>query len=369
MNEDRPTALQTSIAGNTPNLPLVIGIDIGGTQIRTAVLRGSTLLSRVRLGTGEQPPPDRTIPRIFTAIQQALAEAHTSLTQIAGIGIATPGPLNNRTGVVYNPPNLPGWKGVPLRDIFVQQFNIPVFVENDANTAGLGEYMFGAGQGSNTMVYLTISTGIGGGVIIDGKILEGASGTAGELGHMSIDWHGQRCTCGNYGCLEALASGTAIARRANEAIRAGQGIELLTFARTMLEHSDVVPNQAALPTTEATEYDQVQGTEEPILVNTRTVALAADAGVPLARTIITNAAEALGAGLVNIIHIFNPELIVLGGGVTQMGALLMEPALRVIQERTMKAPREDVRIVLAQLGAEVGLIGAGALIYYYNRGM
>ena len=107
----------------------------------------------------------------------------------------------------------------------------------------------------------------------------------------------------------------------------------------------------------------MQGTEEPILVNTRTVALAADAGVPLARTIITNAAEALGAGLVNIIHIFNPELIVLGGGVTQMGALLMEPALRVVQERTMKAPREDVRIVLAQLGAEVGLIGAGALIY------
>lgn len=368
-------------------LPLVVGVDLGGTQIRTAVLRGPTLLSRVGLLTGEDPAPDRILPRIFTAIQEALGKAGATLEQVAGIGIAAPGPLDYRTGVIFTPPNLAGWDRVPLRDIFTEQFHIPIFVENDAHTAGLGEYMFGAGRGANNIVYLTISTGIGGGVIIDGEILEGANGTAGELGHMTIDWHGERCNCGNIGCLESIASGTSIARKANEAIQAGEGIELLAFARTMLRHSSTVPDRSALPT-QGDDASTVElhsslfkghgelkaggqtGSEqqgESLHVNARTVALAAEAGVPLARAIIQNAAEAIGVGLVNIIHCFNPEIIILGGGVTQMGPMLMEPALRVIQERAMKFPRESVRIVQAQLGADVGLIGAGALIYYHKN--
>ena len=218
------------------------------------------------------------------------------------------------------------------------------------------------------MVYLTISTGIGGGIIIDGKILEGANGTAGELGHMTIDWKGERCNCGNIGCLEYLASGTAIARYANEAIIAGQGADLLAFASTMLEHTATVPDQAALPmhdpnTRPLDEYDELSGEVEPLLVNARTVARAAEAGIPLARDIITHAAEALGVGLVNIIHIYNPEIIILGGGVMQMGRMLMEPALRIVQERAMKAPRDSARIALAQLTRNAGLVGAGALIY------
>src|SRR5437588_2952514 len=176
------------------------------------------------------------------------------------MGIAVPGPLDYRTGVIFTPPNLAGWDGVPLRDLFTEQFHIPVFVENDAHTAGLGEYMFGAGRGNRYMVYLTISTGIGGGIIIDGKILEGANGTAGELGHMTIDWKGERCNCGNIGCLEYLASGTAIARYANEAIIAGQGPDLLAFASTMLEHTDTVPDPSALPTSDAAEEDDLEET-------------------------------------------------------------------------------------------------------------
>jgi len=358
------------------NLPLVIGVDLGGTQMRTAVLRGATLLSRVGLLTGENPTPDRIIPRIYNAIEQALIEAHTTLDQIAGIGIGAPGPLDNRTGIVFAPPNLPGWDRVPLRDIFQEHFKIPIFVENDANAAGLGEYMFGAGRGSKDMVYLTVSTGIGGGVIINGQIMEGASGTAAELGHMTIDWQGERCNCGNIGCLEYLASGTAIARMANEAIAAGQGAELLAFARTMFEHTDTVPDRSALPTSDATEEDDLEenvlsfGETVPLHlhVNARTVARAAEANIPLARAIIARAAEALGVGLVNIIHIFNPEMIILGGGVTQMGPMLMEPVLHVVQERAMKVPRDAVRIVLAQLGTNTGLVGAGALIYYHNLG-
>jgi glucokinase len=218
-------------------------------------------------------------------------------------------------------------------------------------------------------------------VIADGKLLRGANGTAGELGHMTIDWHGERCTCGNIGCLEYIASGTSIARRANQAIQAGEGAELLTFARTMLRHSSTVADQSALPThsydpttvelhISALEEEEdtlanalQQEEEEDLQVNARTVALAAEAGIPLARAIIQHTAEALGVGFVNIIHIFNPDMIIVGGGVTQMGPMLMEPALRIVQERAMKAPREAVQIVQAQLGTNVGLIGAGALVY------
>ncbi len=339
---------------NEDKLPLVVGVDLGGTQLRAAVLRGATLISRVGLLTGENPVPDRIIPRMFHAVRQAITEAQVSPDQIAGIGIGAPGPLNARTGVVFDPPNLPGWNNVPLRDLFNEEFSLPVFVENDANAGALGEYMFGAGQNCTDLVYLTISTGIGGGIISEGRILDGATGTAGELGHITIDWRGERCNCGNIGCLEVIASGTAIARQANEAIAMGKGDELLTFALAHPEHDK----------TANTPIDNEIAAATPLHVNTRTVAEAAKAGIPLARKIINKAAEALGVGLVDIIHIFNPEIIILGGGVSQMGDLLLEPALHIVATRTMNVPRETVRIVLAKLGNDVGLIGAGALIYY-----
>src|SRR6266566_1014627 len=220
MSEETPS-MRAPLAGaltnnSTQNLPVVIGVDLGGTQIRAAVLRGAELISRVAQLTGEDTAPEHLIPRIFNAIRQALDEARTTLEQVAGIGIATPGPLDHRTGIIYSPPNMPGWNGIPLRDLFYEHYQVPTYVENDANAAALGEFMFGAGHGCKNIVYLTLSTGIGGGIIIDGKLVEGASGIAGELGHMTIDWQGVRCSCGNIGCLEAMASGTAIARRANE---------------------------------------------------------------------------------------------------------------------------------------------------------
>jgi len=385
MSEETP-AMRAPLAGaltnNEPrNLaarPVVIGVDLGGTQIRAAVLRGAELISRVAQLTGEDTAPEHLIPRIFNVIRQALDEARTTLDQVAGIGIATPGPLDHRTGIVYAPPNMPGWDRVPLRDIFEQHFSpaskggdasqLRIFVENDAHAAGLGEYLFGAGRGCSNMVYLTISTGIGGGVIVDGKIVEGANGTAGELGHMTIDRHGGRCRCGNYGCLEYLASGTAIARYANEAIAAGQGVELLEFARALQQHVQE-GNGLELPTHEAAGvgYEGSPGNLEAPRITAHMVSQAAQAGIPLARAIITNAAEAIGVGLVNVIHIFNPQVIVLGGGVTQMGPMLMEPALRIVQERTMKVPLDAVRIVLAELGGNAGLVGAGALVYYYMQ--
>jgi glucokinase len=322
-------------------LPLVVAVDLGGTQIRTAVLRGKTLYSRVGLLTGKNPTPERIIPRVYAAVQEAIDKADRGNEPIAGIGIAAPGPLDYKTGVIYTPPNLPAWRGVPLGDMMMQRFGLPVFVENDAHAAGLGEYLFGAGRGCGDMVYLTISTGIGGGIISNGRIMEGASGTAGELGHMTVDWRGERCSCGNIGCLEAIASGTAIARQANEALAAGRADDLLVFLKSQQPEAEITA---------------------------RVVAAAAAAGIISAQVIIMRAAEALGVGLVNIIHSLNPEVIVLGGGVTQMGDLLLEPALRLVRERTMSVPRTAARITLAELGVNTGLIGAGALIYYYSRG-
>src|SRR5256886_9410272 len=195
--QNKDTVADTTLSQqsfNDDQLPLVVGVDLGGTQVRTAVLRGPTLLSRVSLMTGKNPSPGRIITRVYTAIEEALSKAGTTIEQIAGIGIAAPGPLDSKTGVVFTPPNMAGWDHVPLRDLFTEHFHIPIFVENDANAGGLGEHMFGAGRGCNNIVHVTVSTGIGGGVIIDGKLLEGVSGTAGGFGTMTMDWNGLYCT-------------------------------------------------------------------------------------------------------------------------------------------------------------------------------
>jgi glucokinase len=343
---------------NNSDMPLVVGVDLGGTQIRTALLQGSKLLSRVGILTGEHPTPERIIPRIYETIDQVIFEAHVTLAQIAGIGIGAPGPLNSRSGIVFAPPNLEGWVNVPLRDALQDHFNKPAFVENDANAAALGEHMFGAGHGSQEMVYMTISTGIGGGMISNGQIVEGIFGTAGEIGHMTIDWHGERCNCGNVGCLESIASGTAIARRANQMISLGKGDDLLEFALQNQKKQSGDP-----------DLDKPRIQDTPIRVTAHTVALAAEAGVPIACEIIVRAAEGLGVGLVNIVHLFNPELIILGGSVTKIGSRLLDPAQNILQKRAMRVPRDSARIVLAELGEDVGLVGAGALIYYNEARM
>lgn len=352
--------------------PLTIGIDLGGTQIRAAILRGAQICTRASRLTGDHPTPERVLPRIHATVQEALEQAQIAVQDVAGLGVAAPGPLDNRTGTLYAPPNLLSWNAVPLKDMLGETYQVPIFVEHDANAAALGEYLFGAGQSCQEMVYLTVSTGIGGGVISNGRLLEGVNGAAAELGHITIDWQGERCACGNIGCLEALASGRAIARQANEAIAGGQGAELLAFARTMLEHTTTVPDKGALPrqdfTTRPLDSVTPAGANGPleaeVNVTSRTVARAAEAGIPLARAIITRAAEALGVGLVNILHIFSPQLIILGGGVMQMGSMLLEPALTIVQERTMRANLAGARIVQAQLGENAGLIGAGALPLY-----
>jgi glucokinase len=234
--------------------------------------------------------------------------------------------------VVTAPPNLPGWKNVPLKRLIEEALSITAFLENDANAAALGEHRFGAGRGVQNMIYVTASTGIGGGLILNGQLYSGATGAAGEIGHMTVLPWGPYCGCGNRGCLEALASGTAIARDGRELVRRG------------------VPTLIA---------ELAAG--NPERVTAKLVAEAADRGDIEAQEILTEAMTYLGMGMANLVNLFNPELIVIGGGLTNMGEGLFGPVRRAIERRAFPAAARAAQVVPAELGDDVGVLGAVAV--------
>jgi glucokinase len=347
--------------------PLMIGVDLGGTQVRAALVQDGKLLSRIGYLTQDEDGFEAVLQRIKDAIRRAAQEGGVPLERVIGIGLGAPGPLDSRTGILFAPPNLRGWHNVPLRRLLYDEFSLPVYLGNDANLAGLGEHIYGAGRGVPDMIYMTVSTGIGGGVIIGGHVLEGVSGTAGEVGHMTIDVHGPLCNCGNTGCLEVLASGTAIARRAAEVIEEGLGDTMLAVARELAAkkknpmvdqggRGSFSPKAATAPLSQEVEVDAA------------TVVEAARRGDSVAAGIMRRAAENVGVGVVNLIHLFNPALIVIGGGVSKAGPLLFEPIERIVRERAMEVPRQAVRIVRAELGENVGLLGAAANVLQHYQG-
>jgi glucokinase len=248
----------------------------------------------------------------------------------SGIGIAIAGVLDSKNGILTSSPNLPHWKNVPLKSMIEDRLHLDTFLINDANAAALGEHRFGAGIGTQNLVYLTVSTGIGGGIIIDGNLYEGSTGSAGELGHMTIDVNGPRCNCGNYGCLEVLASGTAVARGAVEHINKG-ATSLLNDMKENI--SDITAED---------------------------VAKAARQGDKLATEIIAGASYYLGIGLANIVNIFNPQVIVIGGGMSKMGGMLLTPAKEIVKRRAFKLPARTARIIRSKLGNDSGIIGTAA---------
>ncbi len=312
---------------------LVIGIDLGGTKISTALVSGAGgIIARDYRETLAAAGPDAVIGRMLDAARQVMAEADVETAQVAAVGIGAPGPLDVAAGVVVSPPNLPGWERVPLRQLIADALTIPAFLEKDANAAAMGEHLFGAGQGARHMIYVTVSTGIGSGLILDGGLYHGATSMAGEIGHTTIVPDGPRCGCGNRGCLEALASGTAVARRARE--RVAQG------APTLIA-------------------DLAEG--EPERITAKIVALAADQGDAEARQIIAEAMNYLGIGMANLVNLFNPQLIVVGGGLANIGDALFESVRRVIEQRAFRAAAAAVRVVPAKLGDDVGVLGTAAV--------
>ena len=309
-----------------------VGVDLGGTKIHTVVATPEgEVLGEDRRPTEAAEGPDAVLGRLIASIRRALASAGPPSGEIAGAGISSPGPCDPRRGVVTNAPNLPGWHEIPIARIVSEQLGVPALLENDANAACYGEFRFGAGRGHQHIVYVTLGTGIGGGIIIDGKIYEGASGAAGEVGHIIIDQDGPPCNCGGRGCLEALASGPAIARAAQAAVEAGRSPALAQLAAG-----------ASL-------------TPELVLQ-------AAEAGDEAARQVIERAGYQLGLGLVGLLNVFDPQALILGGGLLGLGDLYLEPALRLARERPFAQIVADVTIVTATLGERAGALGAAALV-------
>lgn len=314
----------------------IIGVDLGGTNIVVGAMSES---GDRQIGFRSEPTMaeqgvesvvQRMASMVDETIEMVIREAGVTRKAIAGVGIGAPGPLNREKGIVVVAPNL-GWRDYPLRDEISKRVGLPATLDNDANCATLGEWWQGAARGARHVVGLTIGTGIGGGIIIDGRLHHGASDVAGEIGHTTIDVNGRYCRCGNYGCLEAYASGPAIAQRAREALERDEISSLPS-----LVDGDVSRLTAA------DVYD------------------AAKQGDALAREIVRDTATFLGSGIANLLNVFNPDVVVIAGGVTQAGEPLFDPLRAEVRRRAFRPAVEACRIVPGELPGTAGVVGAVA---------
>jgi len=306
----------------------IIGVDLGGTQLRAALAdEAGTLHEEIRVRTAAEAGPAAVIDQIAESIAHVRASAPADAA-ILGVGIGSPGPLDPYEGVVFTQPNMTGWTNVPLRDLLAERTGLPVELGNDANAAALGEWYFGSGVGLRNLVYITVSTGIGGGVIADGRLLLGHKGAGAEVGHHIIDW----ATGASW---EDLAAGPGLAAAAAEA--------MIGDPRSLLH-----------------------GMATPETVTAVEVAEAAAAGDQLSQRLLDREGELIGIGLVNMLFLYSPEIILLGGGVVVHNPQLIERAKLVIQERTFDVYRE-VPVQLAALGGRAGLLGAVALFLHMRE--
>ncbi|MDP8908019.1 MAG: ROK family protein [Chloroflexota bacterium] len=306
-----------------------IAVDLGGTNIRVAVVTSAGQLShRHAIATEAVDGPDAVIARMAALIDTVATDA--GLGANVPVGVASPGPLDTRTGVVLFTPNLPGWLNVPLVAKLASATRRRVAFANDGNCGALGEVRFGAAKGVDHLVYIALGTGIGGGVVTDGHLIDGFRGLGGEVGHVVVAMDGPRCTCGAIGCLEAFASGWAIQREANLIARTAEGAEIVRLAAGGPMHAGVV-------------------------------AAAAQGGDPAALQILGRAGRALGAAMGAFANIFNPQAIVIGGGVAHLGELLLEPARVAMAGYSFVDARHDLTISYSSLGDDTALFGAGAL--------
>jgi glucokinase len=294
--------------------------------------RESRIAHPERTSTDAKAGRDAVLPRFLDLLKRVESKAGDD--GICGVGVCMPGPIDPVSGVLYNPPNLPGWDGFSLKSWLQEQFDYPVAVGNDANLAALAEHRYGAGRGHDNVVYLTLSTGVGGGLILDGKMYVGGKGYAAEIGHMTIDQHGPVAPNGVVGSLEYLASGTAVGRIARERLAQGEESALRDLCGGDVEKVD-----AAM------------------------VSEAARAGDALAKSVMDGVAHSLGTGIVNVLHIFDPDVIVLGGGLSNSLDLLTPGIERQIDTHAMANFRGRRPIVKSALGDDAGLLGAAALVF------
>lgn len=322
-NEGRPAR----ILEINPEYGNVIGIDLGASHVTLLIANTAAHVLYER----EEPlditaGPQVVLEKINSLVQAGLNESGISWDAILAIGVGVPGPIDAHSGSVISPPIMPGWHGYPIRAALEERWKRAVSLNNDAELGAVGEWAFGAGRGERYLAYIKVGTGVGAGLLLDGKIYRGATGSAGEIGHITIDENGPQCTCGNYGCVEAYAGGRAIARAAREAVQKGM--------RTQL---------SSLPLEKITALE---------------VANAARRGDFLAQQIIARAGEHLGIAIAGVVNLFNPTTIIIGGGVAQIGDLYLDPVRKTVQKRSLPASARTVRITTALLGRRSSALGA-----------
>jgi glucokinase len=341
----------------------VLALDVGGTKLAAGVVAADgTVVSFRQLPTEVHQGPDKVVERLVELGRRVLADAGGAVTSV---GIGCGGPFNPATGTILGPPGLPGWDAVPLRSMVAGAFGLPAVLENDGTAAALGEYRWG-GWGVGNLVYLTVSTGLGGGVVLDGRLRRGAAGQGGELGHVVVDWQGRQCGCGQRGCAEAYVSGTAIAARAAEAVEAArQAAQRPTAERRAAERQT-----GAQPTGGRRTGDRPPGRAGGVSslstldrISARDVAVAARAGDALARRVWDDSTAMLGRVIAVLVNVFEPELVVLGGGVTRAGDMLIEPVRRTALARAMPPAAAAARVELSRHGPHVGVLGAAAVAF------
>ncbi len=307
--------------------PSVLALDVGGTKLAAGVVRADGTVQSFRtIGTAVHDGPDAAVGRLLDLAEKALAEA--GQPEVLAVGIGCGGPLDPMTGVILGPPGLPGWDEVPLGRLVNERLGLAAYVENDASAAALGEYRWG-GWDVRSLVYLTISTGFGGGVVIDGELFRGAAGQGGELGHVVVDWLGRECGCGARGCAEAYVSGTSIARRASEVL-AGSDSSLTTVTD----------------------------------VTARDVHDHARAGDELALAVWDETTAMLGRMVAVIVNVCEPDLVVLGGGVTRAGSFLLDPVREAALRQAMPPAAKACDVVLTRHGDRAGVLGAAAIAFH-----
>ncbi|MCX7969660.1 MAG: ROK family protein [Armatimonadetes bacterium] len=311
-----------------------LAIDLGGTKVTAAVVQeDGTIVSHVSQPTEAHKGGEWVLSRIKETALEALEKSKIQPSQLIGVGMGTPGVVDAEQGVMLSDAvNIPEWKGRNLKSELERVLGVPAFIENDANAAGLGEWFFGAGKGAKSLILVTLGTGIGGAVILNGELIHGVSFAAGELGHISIDPNGPKCGCGNYGCVELYASGPAIAQRAREYVLRGVNTKMSTMA---------------LPEDLTAEH----------------VARAAREGDFLAQSILAEAGKMLGTALAGIVNLLNPDRIVIGGGVAQAGDWILEPVRWEIKRRALPNATKALQVVPTALGTNSGILGAAALVF------
>ncbi|MFO8102490.1 MAG: ROK family protein [Dehalococcoidia bacterium] len=309
----------------------VIAVDIGGTNYRVALADcQGKLVNRRAEPTRSWESPEIGLKRIIETIRET--GACVDFGQVKGIAVSAAGPLDPERGVMLTPPSLPAWRNVPVKAKIEEAFHLPVLFETDTDMAALGEQRFGAARGCSRVIYLTVSTGIGGGIIFDNIILRGANLSVAEIGHMVVDPNGPQCNCGGQGHLEPLASGTAIARNAAERISAGQISSLSVMCNNDLDR-----------------------------ITAEMVVKAASNGDSMASNILEEAGMYLGMAITSLIHLLDPEVVIIGGGVANAGDLILNPIRAAIEERIMPDFRGRARVVRSELGDDSGIMGAIAL--------